>query len=214
MEKLVVLNFKCYKSGKEALKLAKTCGKLIKPKNLVIVPQHVDIANISKLGLTVFAQHVDLVEKPTSTGHIDPKSVKAAGATGTLLNHAEHRVELPVLKKTVELCKTIGLKVMICAPSVQQAKEFMSLEPDYIAFEEPTLISTGKSISQMQSEDVKQFANMFKDSKIVPLCGAGVSTGDDLKKALQLGTQGALIASAVANSQTPEKVLSEFAKEL
>jgi len=118
------------------------------------------------------------------------------------------------LKKTVELCKTIGLKVMICAPSVQQAKEFMSLEPDYIAFEEPTLISTGKSISQMQSEDVKQFANMFKDSKIVPLCGAGVSTGDDLKKALQLGTQGALIASAVANSQTPEKVLSEFAKEL
>ena len=86
------------------------------------------------------------------------------------------------------------------------------LAPYAIAFEDPKLVGSGKSITQYRSSDVKKFAELFKNSKIIPLCGAGINSADDAKEAYALGCKGVLIASAIANVNKPEKLLKEIAE--
>jgi triosephosphate isomerase len=49
--------------------------------------------------------------------------------------------------------------------------------------------------------------------KVVILCGAGISHGDDVAAALKLGTQGVLVASAVVKAKDQYRVLLEFAEK-
>src|SRR5437773_3104707 len=46
------------------------------------------------------------------------------------------------------------------------------------------------------------------DSKV--LCGAGITTSEDVSKAIQLGTEGVLVASSVVKSKKPDIVLSDM----
>ncbi len=46
------------------------------------------------------------------------------------------------------------------------------------------------------------------------LCGAGISTGDDMKAALDLGSQGVLLASGIIMAQNPEKALMELISKI
>jgi len=42
------------------------------------------------------------------------------------------------------------------------------------------------------------------------LCGAGVKTGKDVKRALELGAVGVLLASGVVKSKDPKKALQDL----
>jgi triosephosphate isomerase len=44
------------------------------------------------------------------------------------------------------------------------------------------------------------------------LCGAGISTGEDVYAALKLGSEGVLVASGVVKAPKPEDVLFDFCK--
>jgi len=44
------------------------------------------------------------------------------------------------------------------------------------------------------------------------LCGAGIVSGEDVARALELGTVGILVASGVVKAREPKKVLVEFAE--
>jgi triosephosphate isomerase len=46
------------------------------------------------------------------------------------------------------------------------------------------------------------------------LCGAGITNGNDVKKAIELGTYGVLVASGVVKAENPKKVLIDFAEAL
>jgi triosephosphate isomerase len=46
------------------------------------------------------------------------------------------------------------------------------------------------------------------------LCGAGVSNGTDVKRAIELGAQGVLLASAFVKSPDPKKLLMEMAEAI
>ena len=88
---MIVINFKNYKTGKDALKLAKLVEKYL-PKAIVAVPA-TDIENVAeKTNLRVYAQHVDCLEDKKGTGFITPKSIKRDGAAGAILNHSEHPI--------------------------------------------------------------------------------------------------------------------------
>jgi triosephosphate isomerase len=45
------------------------------------------------------------------------------------------------------------------------------------------------------------------NTEVTILCGAGIGTGKDVEAAIKLGSQGVLLASAVAKSDKPEDVL-------
>ncbi|MHA1311564.1 MAG: triose-phosphate isomerase [Candidatus Helarchaeota archaeon] len=217
---VLILNYKTYElaTGNKALKISKIADQLAKEYNveIVIAPQFTDIHRISQVvdQVKIFAQHVDPNEPGKSTGHIIIESIKEAGAIGTLLNHAEYKIPYDIIEKTYERLKMHNLVACICAETVKKAKELAKISPEYIAFEIPELIGTGKSISTFSPdkviESVKQIEKV--NNSVIPLTGAGISNGDDVYASLKLGAKGALIASAFANTNKPKEVLEDMCK--
>jgi triosephosphate isomerase (TIM) len=194
---MIVINFKNYVFGKNALALAKLIEKHL-PDAIVAVPTS-DIRMIaSKTELKVYAQHVDYFEKKNTTGFIIPEDIKEAGAVGTLLNHSEHQITKETISKTIDRCDEVRLDVLLCIDSVRRARDYLSFEPKMMALEDRELIGSGKSITEFRSNEVKKFVKLIDKRDIIPLCGAGVSKVEDVKAALDIGCDGVLIASAIA----------------
>ena len=81
-----------------------------------------------------------------------------------------------------------------------------------MAFEDIELIATNKSITAHRKDDITKFVKLLEKSKIIPICGAGVHSAEDVQKAYNLGCKGVLIASAIAN--VPLKKAEELLKDL
>ena len=208
---MLVINFKNYKVGKDVFDLAKKI-EIYYNKAILAVPatELHEIAKSMGANAKVYAQHVDFHETGRGTGFVVPESLVNSGASGTLLNHSEHRVKLSEIKKTMKRCNELNLKVIICSSSLREVSQLKKLNPHAIAFEDKKLIATGKSITDYKQHDIKRFVEILKDTEIIPLCGAGISSGDDVAHALVLGCKGVLVSSVIANSQTPERFLKEI----
>ena len=206
---MIIVNFKNYKTGKDVLKLDKKIEKYIS-KAIIAVPA-LNIKEVSeKTKLKVFAQHVDFQEKGKTTGFIIPESLKESGAIGSLLNHSEHKISFVNIKKTINRCKKLNFKIILCASNLNEVKKFKKLKPYAIAFEDPKLISTGKSITKYNTKGLKKFVSLLKKSKIIPICGAGISSVEDAKESKRLGCYGVLVASAIANVKNPDRFLKNL----
>lgn len=206
------INFKAYKAatGNKALNLSIKIEKVKKETNkeIIPIPQFTDIKPISeKTNLKIYSQSIDPISPGSHTGSILPESIKEAGGIGTLLNHSEKRLRFEKLKKCIEKAKELGLKTLVCCENKEEAGDILPMEPDYIAFEVPELIGTGRSISKEKPESVKDFVKVIEKGNSIPLCGAGISSGEDVKIAKNLGTKGVLVASAVIKAEDQERAL-------
>ena len=127
---LIVINLKTYQQGEKAIKIAKEIERV--DKDIILGVQASDIYEITKkTKLKVYAQHVDYFLPGRNTGYILPEAVKKDKAVGTFLNHSEHKLKYRVLRKTVKRCREVGLKVLIFAASVKEAKRVERLKPDF-----------------------------------------------------------------------------------
>ena len=74
-------------------------------------------------------------------------------------------------------------------------------------------IGSGISVSKSKPEVITDTVQLVKriDSKMTILCGAGISTAEDVSIALKLGTQGVLVASGIVKAKDPYSVLRAFA---
>jgi triosephosphate isomerase len=81
-----------------------------------------------------------------------------------------------------------------------------------VAIEPPELIGTGRAVSKENPEIVTDSVKRIRkvNPTVIILCGAGISTGDDVFAALKLGTNGVLVASGVVKAPKPEEVLAGF----
>jgi triosephosphate isomerase len=218
---IILVNFKCYEesTGEKAFKLAKTCEfiSLEYDINISIAPQFIDIKTIAEeIEIPVFSQHMDPIEFGACTGHVVPFSLKEARAVGSIINHSERRLGIEKVKKCIELTKKYDLISVCCSASVNESKEIARFNPDFIAFECPELIGTGIPVSKVKSEVITKCVSEIKKTnpKIRILCGAGITKDDDLKKALELGTVGIILSSAVVKATNPEDVLVNFAESI
>ncbi len=223
MVQFIVVNFKTYKeaTGENAVRLAKSCESAAKKsKGKVKVAVAVQAADIFRVAaavdssvIEVFAQHIDANGQGKSTGFVTAEAVKGAGASGTLLNHAEHKIT--DIAKRIATAKAAKLATVVCAADVAEATVIATTtQPDYIAIEPPELIGGKISVSEAKPEVVSASVAAVKkeNSKIKVLCGAGVNSRQDVEKALELGTEGILVASAVVLAKEPERALFELIK--
>jgi len=209
---MIVINFKNYKTGKEAMKLARLIEDYL-GKQTIVCPATMDLDEIAlETELKVFAQHVDNVEGSRATGLIVPKVLRKVGVVGSLLNHSEHRLDNRTIKRTLSLCKEAKLKVILCCESVAEARKFRPLNPWAIAFEDRELIGSGKSIVDYRSDEVRRFAEVFRKSKVHALCGAGINSVRDVKKSRELGCEGVLVASAIVKDEKGREFLNGLSK--
>jgi len=219
MDNAIILNFKTYEesTGDKALRLARICDDVAKETgaNIIVVPQVTDIYRISReVSIPVYAQHIDNIGYGSNTGHVLPESVKSSGAKGSLLNHSEMRLKLADIEANVERLRALGMTSVICTNNINTTRAAASLNPDFVAIEPPELIGSGISVSRAQPEIVSSSADIVK--KVNPgvkvLCGAGITKGEDVKRALELGTCGVLLASGVVKARDPRAVLMDLIK--
>ncbi len=214
---LIVVNLKSYKEavGKKAFDIARKITELTKNTKTqwVVCPQFVDLFMAKYVDIPVFSQHTDPFEPGRGTGYVTPFALKTWKVKGSLLNHSEHRLKFSELKKTAELLKKYGLKVIACANSVREASRIAKeVKPDYVAIEPPELIGTGIPVSEAKPEVVEKGAKAVKKYGVGFLCGAGISSGKDVQKALELGADGVLVASAIVKAKSKAKIIKEFVK--
>lgn len=206
---MIIINLKNYKTGKDVLDAVRNIS-IYYNKAILAVPA-VEIGEVAKmnLALPLYAQHVDFHESGKGTGYIVPESLVSAGAIGSLLNHSEHKLKMSTIKETLRRTSEVGLKMIVFASSLREAKAIAKLNPYAIAFEDEKLAESGKSLTNQKSPELKKFVELLKDKEIIPLCASGIQAGEDVAAALILGCKGVVVSSAVANSQHPEKFLKE-----
>jgi triosephosphate isomerase len=218
---MIVVNFKTYleSTGKRAVELAKQAERASKETGacIIVAPQFADLAKIAEeVEIPVFAQHIDSIKPGNSTGHILVESVKEAGAVGTLINHSERQLRLIDIDAIIALTKEKGLTSCVCANNPSVSAAIAAMHPDITSVEPPELIGSGISVSKAKPEIITDTVKLVQkvDAKMTILCGAGISTADDVSIALKLGTRGVLVASGIVKAKDPYSVLRAFADSI
>ena len=217
---LIALNFKTYAQafGENSLRLAKIAEEVSNQfgVTIAVAPPIIDLAKVAaEVEIPVFAQHVDPYKPGSHTGSIIAEDVKAAGAVGSLVNHSEHRLRLADIGMVLERLRENKLISLLCTDTVETTKAGAALSPNMLAIEPPELIGTGIPVSKAKPEVVRGAVQAVQ--KINPdvhvLCGAGISTGDDVARAIELGAEGVLLASAYVKAKDPKMVLIDMVRE-
>jgi triosephosphate isomerase len=218
---IIIVNYKTYSeaTGKRAVKLSIIAedASIESGVNIGVAPQFTDIKSIAdSVSIPVFAQHIDPITPGSHTGHILLESVKEAGAVGTLINHSERRLKLFEIDAIVTKTRESRLFSVVCTNNPSVSAAATALKPDMIAVEPPELIGTGIPVSKAKPKVVSGTVELVKqiDPNVVVLCGAGITTGEDVAAALKLGTKGVLVASGVVKAKDPSKVLMDFSEAM
>jgi triosephosphate isomerase len=215
---IIIVNFKTYleATGKGAVALAEKAEKASKETDvsIAVAPQFVDIAAVAEaVTIPVFAQHVDPITPGSRTGHVLAEAVKEAGAVGTLINHSERQLKLADIDATIQLAREQGLVSCVCVNNPGVSAAAAALKPDIVSIEPPELIGTSVAVSKAQPAVVTDTVKLVRgiNADCVILCGAGISSGEDVAVALKLETQGVLVASGIVKAKDPYRILREFA---
>ena len=204
---------KAFLYGEEMLKLAKVIDKTALKYDLdvIVTPQYTDIRLLSENTerILVFAQHMDYLTPGRGLGSVLPEAVKAAGAKGVMLNHAEKPISMEAIEKTIRRAEEVGLATIVCADTVEDVKNIARLAPDMIVAEPTELIGTGTtSDSNYVLETIKTVKEINPD--IMVLQGAGISNGKDVYDTIKLGAQATGTTSGIMKSDRPYEMVEEM----
>ncbi len=222
--KIFIINYKAYKEaftrGVDIAKYAKSIENKLRV-NVIVAPPFTMLKDTMSIADTI-AQGADEVDPGAFTAHVTWFELKSAGIKGTLLNHSEKRYARPDgsidyerLGEAVKKCTSAGLKTYVCVQNTEEAKQVLEMQPTAIAYEPPELIGGNISVSSAKPDIVKEFCDIVKSgSKSLPLIGAGIKSADDVKKSVDLGAEGILVASGVMKADDPAAEIEKLAQPL
>lgn len=214
---LLLLNLKAYPGalGPGAEKLARMLEELGKGAGVAvaIAPAAPDLGHVaSSVSIPVIAQHVDALEAGAHTGFVPPEAVDRAGGRGSLVNHSEHPLPRGAVEEAVRRLHAVNLIAVVCAKDIRVAGRLAETRPSYLAIEPPELIGGTRAVSTAKPEVVLGAVEAVR--RVAPatvvLCGAGVHDRKDVRRALELGTGGVLVSSAVARAEDPRAAIAEL----
>lgn len=213
---MIVLNLKTYPATIEKalgfVEIAKEISKETGVRIPIAVPS-IHLKDAAKLYKDTFAQHVDDNKPGAFTGSMPAEAIKEAKAIGSLLNHSEKKVPFEKIKLTLDRMNELKLQTIICAESQEEVLKIGRLNSKFIAIEPPELIGSGISVSNAKPEVITNTVRIIStiNDEMEVLCGAGISTKEDVQKSLELGAKGVLLASAFVNSKNPKEFLRSLA---
>ena len=218
---ILIINMKVYPEvlGKKALELAKAAESVSKELgvSIAVAPPITELRTVAEgVEIPVYAQGADPVEPGARTGHVPLEFIKETGAVGVILNHSENRLLLNDLGWLVSRARNLGLETLVCAPDPYTSAAAAALEPTAVAVEPPELIGTGKAVSREKPDVIVRTVELVRkvNPSIPVITGAGIESFDDVKKAIELGTQGVLVASAIVKARDWKQKITELANAL
>lgn len=211
---LIVVNFKTYSTAmaEAADKLGQHMANVQTNARMIAVASAFDLSSVSSIsGLEVWSQHLDPVGQGSHTGWLEPETAIARGASGTIINHAEHKVSLEHVEKLMAMLPE-GFPICACAADVDEARALAKLGPTFIAVEPPELIGGDISVTTADPAIVSDTVAAVKEvnPEVRVLCGAGVKNGQDVATAIELGAEGVLLASGVTKASDVHSVLNDL----
>ena len=218
-EHLVVVNFKTYESahGVAAEELALIMEQIETDARMIAVVSAFDLSAVVSAApnLEIWTQHLDPINFGSNTGWLHPETAIQRGAKGTLINHAEHKVSIEHIAMLLDNVPE-GFTICACAADIDEARALSALQPDYVAVEPPELIGGEISVTTADPEIVSGTARAIREisEDVGILCGAGVKNGQDVLKAIELGTSGVLLASGVTKVRDAVAALNDLVSEL
>jgi len=217
---LFIINCKNYEqiAGSKIKKLAKSAEKISKRYHVKIAiapPLHL-LSEISNFSIPILAQHVDNAKLGSTTGYVIPELLKNSKMDGSLINHSEHRIPSKDISELVSRLRRLKMISVVCVKNVSEAEKYVKLNPNYIAIEPPELIGSGKAVSKEKPELITRAVSAVKNAKNSTklLCGAGIVSGEDVAKSIELGSRGILVASGVIKAKNWNKIIEEFSKAM
>ena len=212
----VLVNLKAYDCDPVAVARAAADVASDSGVEVAVGPQTAHVDRVADTGVPTWAQHVSGVSAGSHTGSTLADAVAEAGATGTLLNHSECRLRLADIDAGLTAARAADLDTVVCANNPDQVAAAAALGPDAVAVEPPELIGTGTPVSQADPDVVEDAvaAADAVDPSVDVFCGAGISTGEDVVAARNLGADGVLLASGVAKADDPRAALEDLVAPL
>ncbi|MBQ7381011.1 MAG: triose-phosphate isomerase [Clostridia bacterium] len=204
---------KCYMYGDVLLDMAKGLDELAEKYDVDIILDIPDteIYNIAKntKRIHVYSQHMDSIPVGRGMGRTLPEALKAAGAVGVMLNHAEHKLTLEEIKEAIARADEVGLATMVCADSVDEVKEIAKLGPNILVAEPTELIGTGKPADKEYVDEVIRCIREINPD-IKPFPSAGISKGEDCYNIIKAGSSASGCSSAIAKAEKPLELAEEM----
>lgn len=204
---------KGYMYGERMLKLAKAADAASEKYDvrIILTVQPSDIYLLAKetKHVFIFAQHMDPISVGRGNGLILPEALKAAGADGVMLNHAERPMLLADLYKAIKRADEVGLATIVCADSIREAEAISHFAPNIIVAEPTELIGTGKtSNEEYVIATTSAIKNINPDIQV--LQAAGISNGQDVYKTIRAGADATGTTSGVMKAADPEAMVDEM----
>jgi triosephosphate isomerase len=206
---------KAYLYGQELLKLARYAGKLSQKYGVAIIftPQYVDISLLARQArrVLVFAQHMDSLPVGRGVGSVLPEAVKAAGAAGVLLNHAEKSLPMEEIARTIRRADEVGLASMVCAATLEEIAAVARMQPNIILAESPDLIE-GKPRDEQARRAIGEINALVRaiNPQIRVLHAAGIHSGQDVYDVIANGAQATGSTSGIIKAPDPYAMLEEM----
>ncbi len=214
---ILITNFKAYEEsiGAKAVELAKMHERVAREMNvnIAIVGMILDLEMLAAaVSIPVLSQHMDGVTYGPYTGLIPVEVARSKGIDGSMLNHSERRLSDSEIQRSLEKMKPLNMLSLICAENENEGKKFADMGADFIAVEPPELIGGSVSISNAKPDLIQRAIQIIGPGKVI--VGAGVKTGEDVRRALELGAVGVLVSSGVVKASDPMKALRDLCSGL
>ncbi|MCL2200777.1 MAG: triose-phosphate isomerase [Oscillospiraceae bacterium] len=197
---------KQYLYGEQIIKLALAADAAAEEfdVDVVFTTPFCDIRSVAEATkrLFVFAPHMDAIGIGRGLADILPESVKAAGAEGVMLNHAEKPISFATMQKTIARAAQLNLQVLAIADSIEEARAVAGLNPTIVIAEQSELIGSGVTADKSY---ITATTNAIKgvNPDILVLQAAGIKDENDVYKMIFDGAEATGTSSAVGLAPDP-----------
>lgn len=205
---------KAYLYGKELLRLVKKIDRFAQKYTIDVIvdPQTVDIKLIhdsTSRRIRVYAQHMDSIPVGKGMGEALAEALQEAGAEGVMLNHAEKKLSLTEIEKSIARAEQAGLATMVCGDTLREIREIAHMAPNIIVAEPTELIGTGKPADKQYVDGCLDMINAINPDILV-LPSAGISNGEDCYNIIKAGAQATGSSSGIVKAKDPAGMAEEM----
>lgn len=208
-----MFNPKSYCYGDQLVELAVYADKVGQELGIdvCVTCPYADISRVAAAvdKAVVCAQGMDGITPGRGMGAVLPESLKAAGCECVVLNHAERPMTTNGLVKARYRAKELDMMTIICADTAEESRMIATLEPECMICEPTALIGTGTTADASYIKETVAAVKAVSPNTAV-LIGSGISTGEDVYKAIKAGGDASGATSGITAAPDPKKVIRDM----
>lgn len=208
---------KNYLFGDDILDLARIADEAAAKYDVRVIytTPYADIRRVAESvkNLKVFAPHMDDIPVGRGIACVLGESLKAAGADGVMLNHAERPLPASTLVRTINRARELGLMSIVCADSMAETRAVAEMHPDLMVTEPTELIGTGQAADLSYVKTSVEAITKI-DPNIGILVGGGISNGTDVYNTIMAGADATGSSSGIVKAADPGAMVNEMLQAL